>query len=66
MNPGVSTSRDDESPEAKARWYQSLPLSRRLDVWTEMIELLLAANPDLPRTKDVQHTSASVRVLEIE
>ncbi len=66
MIPGLSSSREEETLDAKARWYQSLPLRQRLDVWTEMIELLLAANPDLPRLKDVQHPSPTVRIVAIE
>jgi len=60
----VSHNRDDESLEAKARWFQSLTMSERLAAFAEFYNLALALNPDLVRLKDVPAPSACVRVLE--
>ncbi|MDH7488759.1 MAG: hypothetical protein QHH80_04550 [Anaerolineae bacterium] len=35
----------DETPEAKARWFQSLSVAERLDLLCWFTDLALAANP---------------------
>jgi len=62
---GVSHDRADESPEAKARWFQSLPLSERMEIFCEFTELALALNPSLAEKKDAPAPSEGVRVLRL-
>ncbi len=47
MTVGISHDRSDESPEAKARWFQSLTLAERMDVFCEMTDMALSLRPDL-------------------
>lgn len=62
---GVFHSRDDESLEAKARWFQSLSLQERMDYLCEITELVLQNNPGIVEAKDAPAASGRVRVLEL-
>jgi len=46
-NGSVSHNRQEETPEAKARWFRSLPLSERMDMLCAFTDLALTANPAL-------------------
>jgi hypothetical protein len=37
----------DESLAAKARWFQSLPLEERMDVFVAFTNMILENNPDV-------------------
>jgi len=52
-NPAISNW-DDESPEAKAGWFQSLPLSERMDMLCFFTDLILDSNPRIVDSKDAQ------------
>ena len=51
MIPSVSHDRSDESPEAKAAWFQSLTFEERMELFCELTELALAARPELRNQK---------------
>ena len=59
----VSHNRNDESPEAKARWFQSLPLLDRMDMLCFFTDLILDNNPSIVEKKNAQPTWGSFRVL---
>ena len=61
---GVSHDRSEETPEAKARWFQSLTLAERMDIFCSITDLALAANQRLPHERHAQSTSGRLRVLE--
>ncbi|MBI3402655.1 MAG: hypothetical protein HY048_14650 [Acidobacteria bacterium] len=61
---GVSHDRREESPEAKARWFQSLTLGERMDIFCSITDLALTANPHLADERHAQSTSGRIRVLE--
>ena len=63
MDTTVSHDWQEETPEAKARWFQSLPLSERMDLLCFYTDLILAINPEIAEQKDAQPTSGRVRVL---
>lgn len=63
MQLRVSHDRADESPEAKTRWFRSLPLQERMELLCEFTDLALTARPDLPRTKDAEPSDGRIRVL---
>jgi hypothetical protein len=44
---GISHDWAAETPEAKARWFQSLSLEERMEIFCEITELALASNPEL-------------------
>ncbi|NKB24978.1 MAG: hypothetical protein GKR87_11500 [Kiritimatiellae bacterium] len=47
MNGSVTHDRSEETPEAKARWFRSLPLVDRMDMLCSLTDLALTANPSL-------------------
>jgi hypothetical protein len=65
MIPFVSHDRSDESPEAKAAWFQSLTVEERMELFCELTELALAAHPELGNQKHAQPVSGRVQVLEL-
>lgn len=61
----VSVSHDwsEETPEAKARWFQSLTLSQRMELLCSFTDLALATNPNLPDLKDAEQTERGIPIL---
>ena len=51
MDPRIFTTRDAETPEAKALWFRSLPLKRRMEVLCEFTDLVLSQQPDIADKK---------------
>ena len=56
----------DESLAAKARWFQSLPLEERMDVFVAFTNLILENNPDVVKKKYVRPASERIRVISKE
>ena len=63
MRYSLSHDRDEETPEAKARWFQSLSIQERMDLLCEFTDLALAMNPHLADMKDDQPTDRRVQVI---
>ena len=64
MNGSVSHDvKLEETIEAKARWFQSLTLAERMDVFCQLTNLVLENNPGIADKKDARPTSKRVRVL---
>ncbi len=61
----ISHDRSEETPEAKARWFQSLSMEERMRVFSEMTNLILACNPGIIGKKDARPIPGRVRVLEL-
>ena len=66
MDFGISHDREDESIEAKARWFHSLSLKERMDLLCSFTELALAVNPNLADGKDAQPIEGRVQVLSLK
>ena len=62
----ISHSRGDETLQAKARWFQSLSLEERMDVFVAFTNLILENNPDIVKRKYVRPTSERIRVVSKE
>ena len=62
---GISHSLEEESVEAKARWFQSLSLEQRMAMLVEWTELVLENNPSLIGVKDAFAIEGRIRVLEL-
>jgi hypothetical protein len=62
---GISHSFEEESMEAKARWFQSLTLEERMEILNSWTELVLENNPRLIGVKDAIPIEGRVRVLEL-
>jgi hypothetical protein len=60
---GISHSFDDESLEAKARWWQGLTMEQRMELFSDMGDILVGLNPDILHSKDAQPIPGRVRVL---
>ena len=61
--PATAHSRAFESPEAKARWFSSLPLGERMALLCEFTDLILTANPRIVDVKNAQPTQGRVQVI---
>jgi hypothetical protein len=66
MNESVSHSFADESLAAKARWFQSLSLEERMNVFVEFTKLILENNPEIAKKKHARPASDRIRVLSKE
>jgi hypothetical protein len=63
MNEAVTHDRGEESIEAKTRWFRSLPLSERMEMFCSFTDMALTLNPDLADEKDAQQTGRRIRVI---
>ncbi len=63
MDGTVSHDRSEETPEAKARWFQSLTLEERMELLCAYTNLALAANPDLAARRDAGPAGRRIQVL---
>jgi hypothetical protein len=63
VNPSISHDRQEETPEAKVRWFRSLSLAERMELLCFFTELILAANPRIVEQRDAQPVAGRVRVL---
>jgi len=63
MEYTISHNRDEETIEAKARWFQSLTLKERMNLLCEFTGLLLSANPDIVEQKNAEPSRGRIRVL---
>lgn len=61
----ISNSRADESFEAKVAWFRSLSYQERMEVFVDMMDMLIELNPSILDAKDAQPIPGRVRVLEL-
>jgi len=66
MTGTVSHDIRDENLEAKARWFRSLSLEDRMDVFVAFTNLILENNPDIIKQKYVRPASKRIRVISKE
>ncbi|MBP7050395.1 MAG: hypothetical protein KBE65_05210 [Phycisphaerae bacterium] len=59
----VTHDRREETPEAKACWFQSLPLAERMEMLCSITDLALTINPALQERKDAQPVAGRIQVL---
>ena len=65
MTGSISHDIRDESLEAKARWFQSLPLEERMEVFVAFTNLILENNPDMVKQKPLARASDRVRIISL-
>jgi hypothetical protein len=63
INKAISHDYQEETIEAKARWFQALPLAERMELLCLFTDLILTANPYVMEQKDAQPLTGRVRVL---
>jgi len=66
VSMSISHDRQEETIEAKARWFQSLPLSERMELLCVFTDLILTSNPRIVEQKDAQAIEGCVRVLSLD
>jgi uncharacterized ferritin-like protein (DUF455 family) len=66
MTGAISHDIRDENLEAKARWFRSLSLEERMDVFVAFTNLILENNPDIMKQKYVRPASERIRVISKE
>ena len=59
----VTHDRSEETMEAKARWFASLPLAERMDMLCWFTDLALTVNPGLQERKDAQPVAGRIQVI---
>lgn len=65
MEAAVSFDRREETPEAKARWVQSLSMQERMELFCEFTDMILAVQPRIADLKDAEQTSDRIRILSL-
>jgi hypothetical protein len=63
MNKQVTHSRQEETPEAKARWFQSLSQKDRTELLVSFTDLILDINPKIVEQKIVKPVKGRIRVV---
>ena len=63
MDKTISHDWEEETPEAKARWFQSLSLAERMDLLCAFTDLILTLNPRIADRKDAKPIEGRVRVV---
>ena len=53
----------EETPEAKARWFQKLSLDEREELLCYFTDMILSVNPKVAELKDAQPITGRIRVL---
>ncbi|MFH1708802.1 MAG: hypothetical protein ABIF71_12920 [Planctomycetota bacterium] len=64
MNPAISHAWGEETLEAKARWFQSLTVEERMDIFVEFTELAFALNPHSADKNRAQPVTGHIQVLQ--
>lgn len=59
----VSHDFSEETPEAKARWFQSLSLQERMEILCEFTDMILSVNPNIVERKDAKPVAGRILVL---
>jgi len=59
----ISHDINDETIEAKVRWFRTLPLSEKMEMLCNFTDLALEITPNLAGKKDVQSTKGRVRII---
>ena len=66
MDKKISHDRKDETIEAKTRWFRSIPLSERMELFCSFTDLALNVNPGLPGLKNAKSTKGRIQILSKE
>ncbi len=65
MHYSIGNDFSEETPEAKARWFQSLSYEQRMNLLCEFTELIFSMNPRIADTKDAQATDRNIPILSL-
>lgn len=59
----ISHDREEETIESKAKWFQSLPLTERMEMLCSFTDLAIVVNPQLMENKNAQQIKGRIQVL---
>jgi len=63
MKPTIHHDREQESIEAKTRWFRSLSMADRMEVFCNFTDLALSVNPNLKDRNHAQPITGRIQVL---
>jgi len=63
MQASISHDRQDETPQAKARWFQKLTMKERADLLCQFTDMILEINPKIIERKNAQPVAGRIRVV---
>ena len=63
MDFAVSHDFAEETMEAKVRWFQSLTMEQRMDVFCSFMDLIFAINPHIANSKDAEQLAKGIPIL---
>lgn len=66
MLQSISHDRKDESIESKARWFQSLAIEQRMELFCEFTDMILENNPNIVNSKDAKTIVGRIQVLSLK
>jgi hypothetical protein len=66
MRESISHNFADESIDAKAKWFRTLSLEERMNMFVAFTNLILENNPEIAKKKHVRPASNRIRVLSKE
>jgi len=59
----ISHAFSDETPQAKALWFQSLTIEERMEMLCTFTDFILAVNPHIADQRDAESTATRICVL---
>jgi hypothetical protein len=63
MTPAIEHDRQAETIEAKTRWFASLPMAERMDIFCSFTDLALSINPALKDQKHATPIAGRIQIL---
>lgn len=63
MQTAISHDRQEETIEAKARWFQTLTLQQRMELLCAYTDMILENNPKIVEQKNAQSVKGRVFIL---
>jgi len=60
---GISHDWNDETPEAKARWFASLSMTERMQVFCDLTDMALSINPSLMERDHVKPVAGRIQII---
>jgi len=63
MNIAISHDRQEETLQAKARWFQSLSLKDRADLLCQYTDMILEVNPKIIERKNAQPVKGRILIV---
>lgn len=63
MYKAISHDRQEETPQAKARWFQSLTVKDRADLLCQYTDMILEVNPKILGRKNAQSVAGRILIV---